>query len=82
MKKSFYLKYLDEQKNKDKKLDVNNSSNFFLEFIKLLGGGTSKILKSIFYILLTILVSTGLTALLNPSIRNIFVNLFNGGLLK
>ena len=79
MKKSFYLKYLEQQrdseKNKIKKSDVEaRGSDFFMPKI------LNKLSKILYYIFLSVLISIGLTVLLNPSIREIFINLFRGGL--
>lgn len=77
MKKSLYLKYLEQEKivnkmNKIKKSDVEaRESDFFMSKLKA-------IFKIIYYIFLSILVSITLTVILNPSIREIFVNLFKG----
>ena len=76
MKKSFYLKYLEQQRNtqKVKKSDVEaRESDFFMPKI------LKKISKILYYIFLSVLISIGLTALINPSIREIFINLFKGG---
>jgi len=76
MKKSFYLKYLEQQgatNKKQIKLDEKTeSSNFFIGLIK-------KSTKILYYIFLSVLISIGLTVLINPSIREIFINLFKGG---
>jgi hypothetical protein len=77
MKKSFYLKYLEQQEmtNKKKvKLDGKRPSNFFT----FLSNSTHKFARALFYLLLTILVSIGATVLINPSIREIFLKLLGG----
>lgn len=79
MKKSFYLKYLKQQRitnkqNKIKKSDVEaRESDFFMSKI------LRKISRILYYIFLSVLISIGLTVLINPSIREIFINLFKGG---
>jgi hypothetical protein len=77
MKKSFYLKYLEEQDyNQKQKLDENKkSSNFFIALIY----GTKNLSRIIGYILLSILLSIGTTVLMNAEIRAIFLNLIKGG---
>ena len=73
MKKSLYLKYLEQQKHIGKKSDEEiRGSDFFMPKIKTL-------FKISYYILLSVLVSIGLTAIINPSIREIFINLVKGG---
>lgn len=78
MKKSFYLRYLEQQgitnkKNKVKKSDVEaRESDFFMSKFRT-------IFKIIYYTFLSILVSIALTVIVNPSIREIFINLFKGG---
>jgi len=76
MKNSFYLKYLEQQRdtsNKIKKLDSEaRESNFFMPNFRV-------IFKILYYIFLSMLISIGLTVLINPSIREIFINLFKGG---
>lgn len=88
MKKSFYLKYQDQIKQKDKeqklkqkyKLDDNTlviekSSNFFIQILTLLKSG----IRAIVYILLMIFISLGITAIVNKEIRLIILNYIFGG---
>lgn len=92
MKKSFYLKYIE---NKDKarksnkikqkyKLDDNTiiiekSSNFFIRLFNLFINGMRSALKWILYVLAMIFISIGLTAIINSNIRQTIINLMLGG---
>lgn len=69
MKKSFYLKYLEDTKKKNKGLDNKKSSlfTFLLRAVK-------KLFNIIIYILLMVFVSLGLTSLVNAQIRQIFID--------
>lgn len=69
MKKSFYLKYLEDTKKKSKGLD-NKRSSLFSFLFKIL----KKIFQYILYILLMVFVSLGLTALVNSQIRQIIID--------
>ena len=88
MKKSFYLKYQDQIKLKDKeqrlkqkyKLDDNTvviekSSNFFVQLLALFKSG----IRTIGYILLIVFISLGITAIVNKEIRLIILNYIFGG---
>lgn len=88
MKKSFYLKYQDQIKLKDKeqrlkqkyKLDDNTvviekSSNFFMQLLTLFKSG----IRTIGYILLMVFISLGITAIVNKEIRLIILNYIFGG---
>lgn len=92
MKKSFYLKYLEnkeilkkENQTKQKyKLDDNTiiiekSSNFFIRLLNILINATKSIFRWILYILIMIFISIGITAVINQNIRQIFINLVVGG---
>lgn len=92
MKKSFYLKYIENKKktrksNKIKqkyKLDDNTiiiekSSNFFIRLFNLFINGMRSSLKWIIYILAMIFISIGLTAIINSNIRQIIIDLMLGG---
>lgn len=92
MKKSFYLKYIEnkEKIRKDNKIKqkyklddntiiIERSSNFFVRLFKILVNGMKSIFKGILYILVMIFVSIGITVIINPSIRQIFINLILGG---
>ena len=83
MKKSFYLKYKEqlkvldkEQKVKQKyKLDDNTiviekSSNFFVQILSILKSGISVL----GYVLLMIVISLGVTAIVNQETREIILN--------
>ncbi len=93
MKKSFYLKYIEnkEKIKKDNKIKqkykvddntiiIERSSNFFVRLFKILFNGMKSIFKGILYILVMIFVSIGITAIINPNIRQIFINLILGGI--
>lgn len=88
MKKSFYLKYQEQNKEKVKqkkikqkyKLDdntlvVEKSSNFFIAILGLIKSGV----KVLGYILLMIFISLGITAVVNQNIRDILLNYILGG---
>ena len=88
MKKSFYLKYQDQIKLKDKeqrlkqkyKLDDNTvviekSSNFFMQLLTLFKSAV----RTIGYILLMVFISLGITAIVNKEIRLIILNYIFGG---
>ena len=88
MKKSFYLKYQEQNKEKVKqkkikqkyKLDdntlvVEKSSNFFIVILGLIKSGV----KALSYILLMIFISLGITAIVNQNIREILFNIIFGG---
>lgn len=88
MKKSFYLKYQEQNKEKVKqkkikqkyKLDdntlvVEKSSNFFIAILGLIKSGV----KVLGYILLMIFISLGITAVVNQNIRDILLNYIFGG---
>ncbi len=88
MKKSFYLKYQEQNKEKVKqkkikqkyKLDdntlvVEKSSNFFIVILGLIKSGV----KVLGYILLMIFISLGITAIVNQNIREILLNYIFGG---
>ncbi len=88
MKKSFYLKYQDQIKLKDKeqrlkqkyKLDDNTvviekSSNFFMQLLALFKSAV----RTIGYILLMVFISLGITAIVNKEIRLIILNYIFGG---
>ena len=88
MKKSFYLKYQEQNKEKIKqkkikqkyKLDdntlvVEKSSNFFIAILGLIKSGV----KVLGYILLMIFISLGITAVVNQNIRDILLNYILGG---
>ena len=88
MKKSFYLKYQEQNKEKVKqkkikqkyKLDdntlvVEKSSNFFIAILGLIKSGV----KVLGYILLMIFISLGITAIVNQNIREILLNYIFGG---
>ena len=87
MKKSFYLKYQDQIKLKDKeqrlkqkyKLDDNTvviekSSNFFMQLLALFKSAV----RTIGYILLMVFISLGITAIVNKEIRLIILNYIFG----
>lgn len=87
MKKSFYLKYQEQNKEKVKqkkikqkyKLDdntlvVEKSSNFFIAILGLIKSGV----KVLGYILLMIFISLGITAVVNQNIRDILLNYILG----
>lgn len=91
MKKSFYLKYMKnkekvqkENKTKQKyKLDDNTiiiekSSNFFIRLLNMIANGTKNAFRWILYVLVMILISIGITAIINPNIRQIFINIIGG----
>lgn len=69
MKKSFYLKYLEDTKKKNKRLD-NKKSSFFSFIFKVL----KKLFHIIIYILIMVFISLGLTSLVNAQIRQIFID--------
>ena len=88
MKKSFYLKYQDQIKLKDKeqklkqkyKLDDNTvviekSSNFFMQLLALFKSAV----RTLGYILLMVFISLGITAIVNKEIRLIILNYIFGG---
>lgn len=88
MKKSFYLKYQDQIKLKDKeqrlkqkyKLDDNTvviekSSDFFMQLLALFKSAV----RTIGYILLMVFISLGITAIVNKEIRLIILNYIFGG---
>ena len=88
MKKSFYLKYKDQIKLKDKeqklkqkyKLDDNTvviekSSNFFMQLLALFKSAV----RTLGYILLMVFISLGITAIVNKEIRLIILNYIFGG---
>jgi len=88
MKKSFYLKYKEqlkvldkEQKVKQKyKLDdntivVEKSSNFFVQILSILKSGISVL----GYVLLMVIISLGITAIVNQETRQIILNYIFGG---
>lgn len=92
MKKSFYLKYIEnkEKIRKDNKIKqkyklddntiiIEKSSNFFMRTFNILVNGTKSAFKGILYIVAMIFVSIGITAIINPNIRQIFINLLMGG---
>lgn len=71
MKKSFYLKYLEDKKKSEKRLDEKSkTSNLFILLLKTI----KKIIQFILYILLMAIVSIGLTSLVNAQIRQIFID--------
>lgn len=91
MKKSFYLKYMEnkekmqkDNKTKQKyKLDDNTiiiekSSNFFIRLLNIMANGTKNVFRWILYVLVMILISIGITAIINPNIRQIFINIIGG----
>jgi len=88
MKKSFYLKYKEqlkvldkEQKVKQKyKLDDNTiviekSSIFFVQILSILKSGISVL----GYVLLMVIISLGITAIVNQETRQIILNYIFGG---
>jgi len=88
MKKSFYLKYKEqlkvldkEQKVKQKyKLDENTiviekSSIFFVQILSILKSGISVL----GYVLLMVIISLGITAIVNQETRQIILNYIFGG---
>ena len=88
MKKSFYLKYQDQIKLKDKeqrlkqkyKLDDNTvviekSSNFFMQLLALFKSAV----RTLGYILLMVFISLGITAIVNKEITLIILNYIFGG---
>lgn len=92
MKKSFYLKYIEnkEKIRKDNKIKqkyklddntiiIEKSSNFFMRVFNILINGAKSTFKGIIYIVIMILVNIGITAIINPYIRQIFINLLIGG---
>lgn len=71
MKKSFYLKYLEDKKKAEKRLDEKSkTSSLFILLFKTI----KKIIQFILYILLMAIVSIGLTSLVNAQIRQIFID--------
>ncbi len=71
MKKSFYLKYLEDKKKAEKRLDEKSkTSSLFILLFKTI----KKIIQFILYILLMAIVSIGLTSLVNVQIRQIFID--------
>lgn len=92
MKKSFYLKYIEnkekikkdnriKQKYKlgDNTIIIEKSSNFFIQLFNIFINATKSALKGILYVLAMICISIGITAIINPNIRQIFINLILGG---
>lgn len=88
MKKSFYLKYKEQLKIDDKeqkikqkyKLDDNTiviekSSNFFMQILSILKSGVSVL----GYVLLMVIISLGITAIVNQETRQIILNYIFGG---
>lgn len=88
MKKSFYLKYKEQLKIDDKeqkikqkyKLDDNTiviekSSNFFMQILSILKSGISVL----GYVLLMVIISLGITAIVNQETRQIILNYIFGG---
>ena len=92
MKKSFYLKYIEDKENeirnkklkKKYKLDDNTiiierSSNFFIRLLNMSFIGIKSAFKFILYILVMLFISIGVTVIINSNIRQIFLNLIVGG---
>lgn len=87
MKKSFYLKYIEnkERGKKDNKIKqkyklddntiiIEKSSNFFVRLLRIIVNAMKSAFKGILYILVMILVSIGITVIVNANIRQIFIN--------
>lgn len=92
MKKSFYLKYIEnkEKIRKDNKIKqkyklddntiiIEKSSNFFMRLLSILVNVIKSAFSWIIYVLVMIFVSIGVTAIANQNIRQIFINLIWGG---
>lgn len=92
MKKSFYLKYIENKekvkkenrikkkyKLDDKTLIIEKSSNFFIQLISIITNILKDIFRWILYILLMGFTSVGITAIVNKDIRQIFINLIMEG---
>ena len=91
MKKSFYLKYIENKKKikKDKKLKqkyelddntiiIEKSSNFFMRLINIFLSMIKSAFKFIIYILVMIFISIGITTVINSDIRKMLIDLVIG----
>ncbi len=85
MKKSLYLRFLENEKAKENKDLVNEvcnikensyKTNNTIVVLNYISNLVVSILKVLMYILAFVLISIGITAIVNPSIRGIFLNLF------
>ena len=85
MKKSLYLRFLENEKTKENKDLVNevddikknsNEINNTIVVLNYMSNLIVSILKVLIYILAFVLISIGVTAIVNPSIRGVFLNLF------
>ena len=85
MKKGFYLKFLESKKDENK--DDKESTDFVLVnetknndklivFLNYFCNIVISVIKILLYILAFILISIGITSVINPSIRGIFLSLF------
>lgn len=77
MKKSFYLKYLENSRESESKVKENKLSDFFIAKINV-----CEILKIIGYLIITLILSIGATAILNSNIRNMIIQIIKDQLLK
>lgn len=77
MKKGFYTKFLKNKENqKQDFILVNQNDNQLIVVLNYFENLIGSMLKTALYISIFVFVSVGITAIINPSIRGIFLTYF------